>query len=114
MPAGPERALVRPAGKLHPGWLQVQVHSADLRSAAGSCVAALTQVTVDSVRWLVAAQEHGAWSTMRSPPGLNALAGHGWATDFDAVSCSAAGVCLVVGRSWLAGAFGSPIPYRPF
>jgi len=51
---------------------------------------------------------------MRSPPGLNALAGHGWATDFDAVSCSAAGVCLVVGHSWSAGAFGSPIPYRPF
>lgn len=41
----------------------------------GSCVAAGEQITVNAGRALLAIQEHGGWSRMRSPPGLNALAG---------------------------------------
>jgi hypothetical protein len=82
--------------------------------AAGSCVAAGNQVTLNAGRALVAIQEHGVWGTMRSPPGLNALAGPGWGTGIDALSCGAAGVCLAVGHSWPAGVYGSQVPFRPF
>jgi hypothetical protein len=51
---------------------------------------------------------------MRPPPGLTTLAGRGGGTTIGALSCSTAGMCVVVGNYWPAGVYEWQAPFRPF
>lgn len=91
----------------------VQV-SCSAASAAGSCVVAGTEVTVNSFRAVAAVRVHGSWSRMRTPPGLTALTGPAGGSGIDALSCSTAGTCVVVGNYWTGPASKEYMPFRPF
>lgn len=84
-------------------------------SAPGSCIVTGNSATIDSFRALVAVQAPGPQGQMRSPRGLATLTGPRGGSQIVASTCTAAGMCVVMGNYWTTAGDGRMYrPFRPF